>query len=159
MRCILMSIGMLVVFGAARISADDPPKDKDKFTPTKEEQEVLDLTNKERKAAGLAPLKPSEKLFKAARGHSANMAKKNELNHELDGKGPGERLADIGYKHRGWAENCAAGQRTPGEAVTSWMNSEGHKANILSQHAEIGIGVAVAEGGTKYWTQVFANPE
>jgi uncharacterized protein YkwD len=152
-------IALLLVLGyAGFLTADTPAKDTKTFTPSKEEQEVLDLTNKERQAAGLPALKANEKLFKAARAHSANMAKQNELNHTLDGKGPGERLADAGYKPAGWAENCAQGQRTPQEALASWMNSEGHKANILGQHAEIGIGIATSEGGVKYWTQVFANP-
>ena len=138
--------------------ADDKPKEKEKFTLSKEEQQVLDLTNKERKDAGLKALTANEKLFKAARAHSENMAKKDELNHTLDGKGPSERLADSGYGFRSLGENCAAGQRTPAEAITSWMNSEGHKANLLSEHAEIGIGIAATADGKKYWTQVFANP-
>src|SRR5262245_39708734 len=139
-------------------AADEPKKDKDEFKLAKEEQEVLDLTNKERKDAGLPALKPHPKLFKAARDHSANMAKQGELNHTLDGKGPAERLADVGYKYRHWAENVATGQRTPAEVVKSWMGSEIHKANILSEHKEIGIGVAKTADGTRYWTQVFGNP-
>lgn len=143
---------------AGSIGAGEKPKDKEKFALSKEEQEIFDLTNKERKAAGLKELTVNEKLFMAARAHSANMAKKDELNHELDCKGPAERLKDHGYAFSSLGENCAAGQRTPAEAVTSWMNSEGHKANILSEHAEIGIGIAATADGKKYWTQVFANP-
>lgn len=150
-------IALIVLFVIALpLAAEEKP---DEFKLTKEEQEVLELTNKERQTAGLPALKPNKKLFIAARAHSANMAAKNELNHTLDCKGPGERLADAKYAHRGWAENCAAGQRTPAEAVMSWMNSDGHKANILSQHAEIGIGIAATADGMRYWTQVFANPQ
>jgi uncharacterized protein YkwD len=140
-------------------AADEPKKDKDEFKLSKEEQEILELTNKERKDAGLSALKPNPKLFKAARDHSENMAKQGELNHTLDAKGPAERLADVGYKQRGWAENIAMGQRMPAEIVQMWMGSEMHKANMLSQHTEIGIGVTAAADGTRYWTQVFANPE
>lgn len=150
-------LALAVLVAVAGLFADEPKKEKDEFKLTKEEQEVLDLTNKERKDAGLEPLKANPKLFKAARDHSANMVKQGELNHILEGKGPGERLADVGYKHRGWAENVAMGQRTPAEVVQSWMGSEGHKANILSRHAEIGIGIAATADGTRYWTQVFAN--
>ena len=151
-----LCLAVIIVISTCPLRADPP---REKFTLNKEEQAVLDLTNKERKDAGLLPLKPSEKLFKAARAHSANMAKQQKLAHTLDDKGPGDRLKDVGYAHRGWAENCAMGQETPEQVVKSWMESEGHKANILSQHAEIGIGVATAADGTKYWTQVFANPE
>ena len=87
------------------------------------------------------------------------MAKQGELSHTFDGKGPAERLADVGYKHRGWAENVAMGLRTPAEIMQLWMGSEMHRANILSQHTEVGIGVAAAADGTRYWTQVFGNSE
>src|SRR5439155_20589500 len=103
-------------------------------------------------------LKPTEKLFKAARDHAANMASKRRIGHLIDGSGPGERLATVGYVSFGWAENCASGQETPAEAVQAWLNSPGHRANIFRQHAEIGVGVAAALDGSLYWVQVFANP-
>jgi uncharacterized protein YkwD len=151
---------VVLVLTAGPLRADSPKeKSAPKFTPSKEEQEVIELTNKERKDAGLPPLRVSEKLFKAARAHAANMAKQKKLTHTLDDKDPGDRLKDVSYAHRGWAENVAEGQLTPAEVLKSWMESEGHKANILSQHTEIGIGIATAADGTRYWTQVFANPE
>src|SRR5262249_23571155 len=104
-------LALIVLFVVAGLFADEPKKDE--FKLTKEEQEVLDLTNKERKDAGLAALKPNAKLFKAARDHSANMAAKNMIEHTLDGKGPAERLGDVGYKFTGLGENVAMGQRTP----------------------------------------------
>jgi uncharacterized protein YkwD len=140
------------------LAADEIKKDKDEFKLTKEEQEVLDLTNQQRKNSGLAEMKANPKLFKAARDHSANMAARNTIAHSLDGQGPGERLAAAGYRSFGWAENVAMGQSTPGEVIQSWMNSSGHRANILSQHAEIGIGVSATAGGTRCWTMVFGNP-
>src|SRR5437588_1464029 len=139
-------------------AADEPKKDKDEFKLTKEEQEVLDLTNQQRKNAGLAELTPNPKLFQAARDHAARMAARNRIAHTLDGQGPGERLAAAGYRSFGWAENIAMGQSTPAEVVQSWMNSSGHRANILSRHAEIGIGIAATADGTRYWAQVFGNP-
>jgi uncharacterized protein YkwD len=133
--------------------------DKEKFTLSKEEQEVLDLTNKERKDACLPPLKPDAKLFKAARSHSSNMAKQDKLDHKLDDKDPSDRLKDVGYAFANWAENCAMGQRTAAEVVEAWMKStDGHKENLLSKHTEIGIGIARNADGIKYWTQVFATP-
>src|SRR5438876_883321 len=79
------------------LTAETPKKEKDEFKLTKEEQEVVDLTNKVRMQAGLTELKPSEKLFKAARDHAANMASKRRIGHIIDGSGPGERLATVGY--------------------------------------------------------------
>jgi uncharacterized protein YkwD len=129
------------------------------FTLSREEQGVLDLTNAERKKAGLPALRPNEKLFQAARAHSANMARQEVLAHTLDEQGPGDRIRKAGYRASTWGENCAAGQRTPEEAISSWMNSEGHRQNLLGQQfTEIGLGVAGSGSGMRYWTQVFATP-
>ena len=137
-----------------------PPADGKTFELTAEEKELFDLTNKERVKAGLKPLTPSPKLFRAARAHSANMAKHDKLDHVLDGKNPGDRLREIGYAYLTYGENCAAGQRTPAEALESWMQSTGHRANILNgQFTEVGLGVAANERGMRYWTQVFALPQ
>jgi uncharacterized protein YkwD len=123
------------------------------------EQKVLELVNAHRKEAKLTLLAVNPMLMKAARNHSANMAKQDVLEHELDGKGPGERVADLGYKSQGIAENCAAGQRTPAEVVEAWMNSDGHKANILGEnYTEVGIGLAKTTDGKAYWTLVFGSP-
>jgi uncharacterized protein YkwD len=129
------------------------------FTLSREEKALLALTNAERKKAGQPALRPSERLFQAARAHSANMARQEVLAHTLDGEGPGERIRKAGYRATAWGENCAAGQPTPEEAISSWMNSEGHRKNLLgSQYTEVGLGVAVSSGGTPYYTQVFATP-
>jgi uncharacterized protein YkwD len=140
---------------------------RDAITPPKpgelklsdDERAVLDLTNAERKRANLPPLKADAKLMRAAREHAANMAKQNKLDHTLDGQGPGERLAAVGYKPGAWGENVAAGQPAPAAALASWMGSEGHRANILGgQFSEIGVGVAADGQGMRYWAQVFAAP-
>lgn len=133
------------------------PKSASKLSA--DEQAVLDLTNKERAKQGLAPFQANEKLMRAARDHSANMAKKGQLDHTLDGKDPGGRLQDVGYRGFGWGENIAAGQRNAAEALNSWMNSPGHRANILNaEFKEIGIGLAPHGGGGFYFTQVFGTP-
>jgi uncharacterized protein YkwD len=141
----------------------DPPKADDKkpaFKLSVDEQAVLDLTNAERKKQNLQPLKVNELLTKTARGHSANMAKQQKLDHELDGKKAHERIEALGYKFSAMAENIAMGQKTPGDAVRSWMTSTaGHKENMLSkEYNEIGIGIAADANGQRYWTQVFATP-
>lgn len=148
-RMIATLAAILVLVGFAR-SGDDL---------TADEKKLIKLVNAERKKVDLPPLKANEKLMKAARGHSANMAAKGQLDHTLDEKGPGERLKDVRYASTGWGENIAAGQRTPAEAMESWMNSEGHRANLLGKdYREIGVALAKADDGTIYWTQVFAIP-
>ena len=124
-----------------------------------DEKTILNLINKEREKAGLSPLKADAKLNRVARTHSLNMAKQNTLAHELDGKGPAERMKDAGYQLRTFGENCGWGSRTPAAAVQMWMNSEGHRENILTgEFVDTGIGIATGKGGQKYYTQVFAIP-
>jgi len=125
---------------------------------TKEEQKVLDLTNAERKKAGLEPLKVNAKLMALARDHSKNMAKQNKLDHTLDNKTPSQRMTDAGYNWSASAENIYWNATTPEQAVEGWMNSSGHKANILGKYTEIGIGLAKSDKGEPYWTQVFGTP-
>lgn len=138
--------------------ADEAPKGKG-LTLSEDEKGVLDRTNAERKAAGLAPLAPNAKLFAAARAHSANMAKQEKLAHELDGKKPHERVKDSGYTFAATGENIAWNSPTPEDTLKLWMNSPGHKANILNEdYTEIGVGVATSEKGERYWTQVFGKP-
>lgn len=149
MRSVLLVVAAVVFTGPARANDE----------LTADEKRLIELVNVERQKADLPALKANAKLMKAARDHSANMARNKQLAHDLDGKGPGERLKDVGYASGGWGENCAAGQRTPAEAITCWMNSEGHKANILGGNfREIGVALAKAADGTVYWTQVFATP-
>jgi uncharacterized protein YkwD len=131
---------------AAKLSAD--------------EQAVLDITNAERKKANVPPLKPDDLLTKAARDHSANMAKQQKLDHVLDDKKPEDRLKALGYRFAAMAENIVIGQRTPAEAIATWMSSTaGHKENMLNKdYTEIGIGIAIDANGQRYWTQVFGTP-
>jgi uncharacterized protein YkwD len=116
-------------------------------------------TNAERKKRGLGRLEPSPLLLKAARDHTTRMAARDVLAHELDGKGPEERLADVGYRHAGWGENVAMGQRSAGEAIATWMDSPGHRANLLNpDFRQIGVGIATNARGQRYFTQVFGIP-
>src|SRR5262245_33797976 len=94
-----------------------PVTAREKFAPTKAVKALLDLVNKERASAGLPPLVLNEKLTRSARAHSANMARQGVLGHTLDGKAPGDRLQDVGYRWATCGENCAQGQRSPTEAV------------------------------------------
>lgn len=127
--------------------------------PTADEKMIFAMINKEREKAGLAALEFESKLNRAARAHSLNMAKQNKLSHSLDGKGPPERLKDVGYRLRTFGENVAFGARTPAAAVQQWMTSQAHKENILTaEFTETGIGIANGPRGQKYYTQVFGTP-
>ncbi len=145
---------LAVAILAASLHADD------QFEMTKEEKAVVELTNKEREKENLPALKPHPLLFKAAREHSKNMAKQDKLEHVLDGVKPHERVQKTGYKGGFVGENIAGGRAPfpPREAMKLWMESEGHKANILKKEYEcIGIGIARSASGEMYYTQVFAK--
>lgn len=127
-----------------------------------EEQAIIDLVNKEREKENLPPLVPHEKLVQIARAHSLNMAKQNRMDHTLDGKNPIDRAKEVGYQPPGVAENVAWGARTPDEVVRMWMNSPGHRANILGkQTTEVGIGVGRSGTGGPFYTLVlgFRRPQ
>lgn len=127
---------------------------------------VVELTNIERAKAGLAPLKFNPVLAGAAQKHSVDMALNDFFGHtSSDGSGVGDRIKAEGYKWSYCAENVYAGGATPEAAVTGWMNSSGHRRNILDPRTqEIGIGYYFLANDTgninykHYWTQVFAKP-
>jgi uncharacterized protein YkwD len=100
------------------------------------------------------------RLTTAAREHSADMAARNYFSHTTpEGIEFATRLTNAGYRWTGAGENIAKGQHTPADVMTSWMNSPGHKANILNcGFKNIGVGVAADSGGTLLWTQDFASP-
>ncbi len=121
--------------------------------------EVVALVNAERAAAGCGPVTSDGALDAAARGHSADMAANDYFSHTgLDGRSFGDRIRAAGYPGGSIAENIAAGQGSASSAMASWMESSGHRANILNcsfRH----IGVGVARGGSygTYWTQTFGG--
>ncbi|MCK2217526.1 CAP domain-containing protein [Actinomadura sp. ATCC 31491] len=126
---------------------------------TAEENEVLRITNEERAKAGCAPLAHDPQLRAAAFGHSADMAKKGYFSHtSQDGRTFTDRIRAAGFTGgSAWAENIAKGQTSPASVMQSWMNSSGHRANILNcRYNLIGVGMARSSGGTLYWTQDFA---
>ncbi|MFC8132330.1 sigma-70 family RNA polymerase sigma factor [Streptomyces sp. NPDC057302] len=118
--------------------------------------EVTRLANAERAKSGCGPLTLNSKLGDAAQGHSDDMAERDFFDHtNPDGKDPGDRVTAAGYKWSTYGENIAAGQRTPAAVMDSWMNSSGHRANILNcSFKEIGIGYRQGSGGP-WWTQNF----
>ena len=126
---------------------------------------VLELTNIERSKLGFSPLTFNTQLLNAAETHSQNMALQDFFSHTgKDGSSLGSRISATGYQFSAAAENIAAGSSTPEQVVSSWMNSSGHRANILNPNLkEIGIGYYFLADDTgsvnfnHYWTQVFAT--
>lgn len=118
------------------------------------ESEVIRLTNEARKQNGLAPLSTNWELSRVARYKSQDMVDKRYFSHTSPTYGsPFDMMKSFGISYRAAGENIAYGQRTPQEVVNAWMNSPGHRANILNaSFTQIGVGY-VASGN--YWTQMF----
>lgn len=134
--------------------APEPPPAAD----TSDAGQVLALVNAERARAGCDPVALDDRLTRAAAGHSQDMATANFFSHDSqDGRSFADRIRATGYPAPR-SENLAAGQRTAAAVMESWMNSAGHKANILDCTATE-MGLASAEGGDFgiYWTQNFGT--
>ena len=118
------------------------------------EQKVVELTNVERSKNGLSALQVDVNLSKVAREKSSDMQRNNYFSHTSPTYGsPFDMMKKFGITYRTAGENIAMGQRTPEEVVQAWMNSEGHRANILNANYTH-IGVGYVENGN-YWTQQF----
>ena len=118
------------------------------------EKQVVELVNEQRAAYGLNPLTLSSKLSDVARLKSQDMHDNNYFSHTSPTYGsPFDMMKTFGISYRTAGENIAKGYATPQAVVTAWMNSEGHRANILNaNYTTIGVGY-VASGN--YWTQEF----
>lgn len=124
------------------------------------ETEVTRLINIERANRGLAALTTNWELSRTARYKSQDMVNKGYFSHTSPTYGsPFTMMQNFGLKFSAAGENIAYGQRTAREVVTAWMNSPGHKANILSTaYTHTGVGAAKKADGTLYWTQMFMKP-
>lgn len=122
------------------------------------EQEVARLVNIERQKAGLAPLSLSTELSNVAREKSQDMANKNYFSHTSPTYGdPFEMMRSFGIKYGYAGENIAKGYNSAESVMNGWMNSSGHRANILNPNFKtIGVGY-VKSNGTTYWTQMFTD--
>lgn len=116
--------------------------------------DVCRLVNIERAKVGLAPLTLETQRTHVAQAHSIDMATRNFFNHtNPDGQDPFARIRAAGISYRAAGENIAMGQTSAQQVMTSWMNSSGHKANILnSNFKRLGVGVY-----NWRWTQVFTD--
>lgn len=121
------------------------------------ENEVIRLVNVERSKRGLGQLTGDWQLSRVARYKSTDMRDKNYFSHYSPTYGdPFKMMHDFGITFYAAGENIAMGQPTAQAVMTAWMNSTGHRANILNpQYNEIGVGVAKTSSGVIYWTQEF----
>jgi len=124
------------------------------------EDEVARLVNVERAKNGLPALTMNWELSRVARYKSQDMVNKNYFSHTSPTYGsPFKMMESYGIKFTSAGENIAYGQRTPTEVMNGWMNSPGHRANILSpSYTQIGVGLAKTSNGVCYWTQMFIKP-
>ncbi|MFI0816406.1 CAP domain-containing protein [Streptomyces sp. NPDC021098] len=120
------------------------------------EAQVVELVNDERAKVGCSPVKVNAKLTEAAEAHSEDMAEHSNMSHTgSDGSSPGDRITRAGYSWSTYGENVAYGYGSAKSVMEGWMNSSGHKANILNcDFKEIGVGLS---GADNYWTQDFGT--
>ncbi|MDG5470560.1 CAP domain-containing protein [Jeotgalibacillus sp. ET6] len=136
---------------------DDGQADQQEASPVSDfEQQVVDLTNAERSKEGLPALELDTELSKVADDKSLDMQQNQYFSHTSPTHGsPFDMMKAYGIEYSSAGENIAMGQRSPEEVVQAWMNSEGHRKNIMSSSfTHIGVG-HVEEGN--YWTQMFIS--
>lgn len=139
---------------------DAQSMDDDRQAETTQAQAILNLVNAERKKAGVQPLTLSDKLTNVANIKAKDMADKNYFSHDSPTYGsPFDMMKKFGISYSYAGENIAAGQKTAEEVMNSWMNSSGHKANILNKNfTQLGVGFyRGGQYGTE-WVQMFIRP-
>ena len=138
-------------------SSDDSTSGETESEFSAFQKEVVRLVNVERAKKGLKELKFNEKLSNVATIKSQYMINKNYFSHTSPTYGsPFDMMKQFNISYRYAGENIAKGQKTPAQVVEAWMNSKGHRENILNANfTEIGVGVAKDANGSLYWTQMF----
>jgi len=121
------------------------------------ENEVIRLVNVERTKIGLPALKANWQICRVARFKAEDMINKNYFSHTSPTYGsPFDMMKNFGINFSAAGENIAQGQQTPAEVMKSWMNSTGHRQNILNtRYTEIGVGIAKSSNGSITWVQQF----
>lgn len=125
-----------------------------------QENEVIRLVNVQRSKAGLQTLTQNWQLSRVARYKSQDMIDKGYFSHTSPTYGsPFRMMESFGIKYSAAGENIAMGQQSPSEVMNAWMNSPGHRNNIMSpSFTQIGVGLAKDKNGRMYWTQMFIKP-
>ena len=121
------------------------------------ENQVITLVNIERSKVGLSELKANWQLSRVARYKAEDMRDMNYFSHTSPNYGsPFDMIKNFGISFSAAGENIAMGQQTPTDVMTSWMNSTGHRQNILgASYTEIGVGICKSSDGSIYWVQQF----
>lgn len=134
---------------------DQKPDQGDQVTESSYAREVVRLVNEERAKAGLSLVTLDQKVEKAAQVRAKEIV--TAFSHTRpDGSSFSTALKENGVSYKGSGENIAWGQKTPAEVMKGWMNSPGHKANILNPNFKsIGVGHYQNGSGVNYWTQLF----
>lgn len=132
--------------------ADKPENDKEDMTFA---EQVVKLVNEERAKAGLSALTIDTNVEAAAQVRAREI--KQSFSHTRpDGSKFSTALQEQGVSYKGAGENIAWGQKSPEAVMQAWMNSDGHRANILNaKFTKIGVGYYQDANGTNYWTQLF----
>ncbi|OII65131.1 hypothetical protein BJP40_17920 [Streptomyces sp. CC53] len=117
---------------------------------------VVDLANAERARTGCPALRVNSRLQRAAQAHADDMARRNYYQHDTpEGRDAGDRMRKAGYRWSTWGENIHRGPKDPAAAMRDWMNSPGHRENILNcAFRDIGVGVNLRSNGP-WWVQNF----
>lgn len=165
-RTTVIPLILLVLWTGACTSSDSTVATTGPSTVTPAVSEVAttlaELTNTERNRMALGSLRGNSLLSTAAQLQADQLASLRLLEHEVPGARyptPADRLAAAGYQWLASGENLASGQRTAAEAMSDWMNSPGHRLNILNVNfTELGTGYATDSTGRPYYVQVFAKP-
>jgi uncharacterized protein YkwD len=128
-----------------------------------QEREVLEYTNQFREQQGCGPLRLDSSLVEAAGKHASDMVRRHYMDHtNPDGQDPGDRMRAAGYNGSSWGENIAAGYSTAQKVMAAWMQSDGHRQNILNcKYTTIGIGYdpgrVKSDMGPGSWVQDFGR--
>ncbi len=146
-----------VMFSTQISKTNEQTSDTDSITQF--EKEVIKLVNVERTKASLKTLEYNAELSSVARTKSQDMIDKTYFSHTSPTYGsPFDMMKSFGINYSYAGENIAMGQSTPSSVVNSWMNSDGHRENILSSNfTDLGVGLAKDSSGTLYWTQMFIS--
>lgn len=134
-------------------------KEEENLNSSSQAAQVLKIVNSHRKSAGLKALSSDAKLNYLAQLKAEDMAENKYFSHNSPTYGSAfEMLKKHGYAYKTAGENIAKGQKTPQAVMKAWMNSQGHRQNILSSsYSKLGVGCAKASDGTLYWVQIFAG--
>jgi uncharacterized protein YkwD len=160
---VLLTLAALASLPAAASAACPGQNDANAFVLAQEET-MLCLVNQVRTNRGLEPLIAPSSLARSAARKSADILRCDQFSHEACGREFTYWIERSGYGGCGWGENIAYGTgsfATPRSIFRGWMNSSGHRRNILGSYDDIGIGLQVGnldgQGGAHVWTQQFGS--